>query len=692
MKQKMSRSIQLLTQSDFLKSGFGRAFSNAQNWLFVLSCVVYLFTRFWSLDRFPIYFFSDEAIQTVLASDLVNSNFFDGSGKFLPTFFQNVDKYSLGTTVYIQILPYLILGKSLIATRGISVLISMLGVLAVSFMMKHIFKDRYWWSAGLLLSITPAWFLHSRTAFEVVTMVSFYAVFIYCYLMCRSGSLGYLYAAIIFGALSFYSYNPGQVVVLITALLMVLLDWRYHWQMHSVNRKTLLLLVLVVMPFIRYLLESPGENLHHLGTLFSYWTQTLPISEKIGIYFSNYLFGLNPLYWYLPNQYDLSRHIMKGYGHILFVFAPLALIGLALVLRNLRSPTHRLVLAALLAAPTGAALVEISITRILMMVIPLTILAALGLSYCLQKLEEKIAIPRVVAWGLFSLLISVNIYMTADALRNGPVWFQDYGLQGMQYGGELVFSEVREYRQNHAETAIFVSSNWANNVEAMAHFFLPDPYLIYIVPIDSYISSYWPIDSDSLFVLTSEDFELAVKSHKFKEIRVEKELPYPNGKTGFYFARLKYVDNIQEIFAAEKANRHHLEEGNIQIGRQLVHVKFSQLDIGQLSDAFDGNPESVIRTKEANPLVLNLTFPEPLPLSEVSLRVGAAPTHVLVQIIGPNHQVIKAYSSDLAEAFENRDCNIEFGEPLLVNELIVTVERTDSSEPAHVHLWEVRLK
>lgn len=682
----MSQSVQPVTKWNLLKLGL-------QGWLFILTSAVYLLTHFWSLERFPIYFFSDEAIQTVLAADFVKWDFFDGAGRFLPTFFQNVDKYSLGTTVYLQVIPYLVFGKSLIATRGISALVSLLAVAAVSLTMKNVFKSRYWWIGGLLLSITPAWFLHSRTAFEVVTMVSFYAVFIYCYLMYRSGFLRYLYAAVLFGALSFYSYNPGQVVVVATGLLILLLDWRHHWQTRAISGKAAWLLIFFAIPFVRYLIENPGENLHHLETLFSYWTRSIPLSEKLRIYLSNYLFGLNPAYWYFPNHYDLPRHLMKGYGHILLVFAPLALIGLGLVMYNLRSPVYRLVLVALLAAPTGAAIVEISITRILMMVIPLTILTALGLSYCLQKLEEQIAHPRIVSWGLFALLISFNIYMTIDALRNGPLWFQDYGLAGMQYGGEQVFSEIQEYRQNHPQTAIFVSPNWANNVEALERFFLPeDLRLVYVVPVNSYVSSYWPIDSDSVFVLTPDDFELVVKSRKFKDIQVEKELPYPDQKTGFYFVRLKYVNDIQEIFSAEKVSRHVLQEEDIQLGVQLVHVKFSQLDIGQISDVFDNNPESVIRTKEANPLVLELIFPTARPLSGVSLRVGAAPMHILVRIIGSNHEIIKEYTRDLDAFFENRDCMIEFGALIQVSQLMVTIERTDSAEPINVHLWEVQLK
>lgn len=663
-----------------------------QSLFFALSVGVYLFTRFWFLDRFPIYFFSDEAIQALHASELVNNGFFGSSGRLLPTFFQNVDKLNLGATVYLQIAPFLLFGKSVVAVRGVSVLMSLLGVIATSLMMKNIFKSQYWWATGLFLSITPAWFLHSRTAFETVTMVSLYAVFLYCYLMYRSGVLNYLYIALIFGALSFYSYSPGQVVVVITGFLMLLIDWRYHWQQRATGRKAILLLILLIIPFVRYLIENPGENVHHLEVLFSYWIQPIPISEKLMIYFSHYLFGLNPVYWYLPNNIDLPRHIMKGYGHIFWATAPLALIGLGLVLRQLQSSAYRIVLVALLAAPAGAAIVDISITRILVMVIPITILTVIGLSYCLEKLNKISVFSQTYASVLFFLLIFVNIYMMVDALRYGPTWFQNYGLSGMQYGGQQVFSEVQKYQQEHPDTHILISPNWANNVEAIARFFLPDLHLVYFAAIDSYISAYWPIDSDSLFVLSADDFKRANNSQKFEEIQVEKVLPYPNGQPGFYFARLKYVDNIQDIFAAEAVARRILQESNVVIDQQQVQAKFSQIDLGQISDIFDGNPETFIRTKEANPFILNIIFPTERLISEISLRVGAHPMRITVELFDKGHRFSRTDSLELDAIFTNRDIKFDFDETIAVDELILKVERMDFPEPNQVHLWEVQLK
>jgi len=187
--------------------------------LFGLSLLTYLSTRLIGLVNFPIYFFTDEAIQTVLASDFVRDHFHNYDGDFFPTFFVNGGQYNLGTSVYLQIIPYLLLGKSVWVTRGIAVLATLMAAISVSLALRSIFKVRYWWAGTLVLSVIPAWFLHSRTAFETGLMVSLYAVFLFFYLLYRNRSPRYLYAALVFGALVIYTYSPGQMVMLVTGVL-----------------------------------------------------------------------------------------------------------------------------------------------------------------------------------------------------------------------------------------------------------------------------------------------------------------------------------------------------------------------------------------------------------------------------------------------------------------------------------------
>ena len=56
-------------------------------WLFLLGIAVYLLTRLIGPTDFPIYFFTDEAIQAQQAADLIARGFRDGHGTFLPTYF-----------------------------------------------------------------------------------------------------------------------------------------------------------------------------------------------------------------------------------------------------------------------------------------------------------------------------------------------------------------------------------------------------------------------------------------------------------------------------------------------------------------------------------------------------------------------------------------------------------------------------
>jgi len=49
--------------------------------------LVYLAVRLIGLATFPIYFFTDEAVQTVMAEDFVRDGLRNYNGELLPTYF-----------------------------------------------------------------------------------------------------------------------------------------------------------------------------------------------------------------------------------------------------------------------------------------------------------------------------------------------------------------------------------------------------------------------------------------------------------------------------------------------------------------------------------------------------------------------------------------------------------------------------
>jgi 4-amino-4-deoxy-L-arabinose transferase-like glycosyltransferase len=198
--------------------------------LFLLSLLIYLLVRVIGLEQFPIYFFTDEAAQTILAQDFLRDHFINYAGELWPTFFENGGKYNLGLSVYTQIIPLILFGRSIFVTRMVTVFFSFLAAIFVGLSARQFLKLKNWWVVVLVLSMTPVWFLHSRTGFETAMATSLYAIFIYFYLLYRFRSRKWLFAALICGALAFYSYAPMQVVVLFTGMLLLLLDGPYHLQ------------------------------------------------------------------------------------------------------------------------------------------------------------------------------------------------------------------------------------------------------------------------------------------------------------------------------------------------------------------------------------------------------------------------------------------------------------------------------
>lgn len=743
-------------------------------WLFIFAVAIYLVTRLIGLTQFPIYFFTDEAIQAQSMIDLIDNGYRDSMGTWLPTYFRNGEYYNLSMSVYLQWLPSILFGKSAFATRAVSVFVTLSAAVSIGIILRDIFKVKYWWTGTLFLSITPAWFLHSRTAFETAEFVAFYAGTLCAYLFYRYRSPHYLYLAIFLGALSFYTYSPAQVIVPLTGIGLLISDWRYHWGNRRVLLVGLALTIILALPYIRSMINNPNAPFAHLHTLWSYWFEKIPLSEKIARYLSEFGIGLSPWYWYIPNDRDLSRHLMKDYGNIMIATLPFALLGMAHVLNNLRLSACRTILIALLISPTAAAFVQISITRALVFVVPAAILTAIGFEQVLQWIQDpkerlielgtglrptsiriaagllilltgisiafiteentnRITIlalavilalqvsgvlerlaqsltrahistklnrwnpsQTIVALSAFVVLAGANAHMSNDALRNGPLWFRDYGMGGMQYGAFQIFNIIEQYLREHPDTQIIFSPDWANGTDVLARFFLDDPSLIRLGSIRGHITQKFPLDENTLFIMTPQEYDLALGSTKFTDIHVERIIPYPDGNPGFYFIRLRYVDDVDEIFAAEKTVRQVLRESAVPIDGQEVELRYSYLDSDFQAESialvFDSDPYTVAKTFESNPFVIEMTFPAPRMLSGFSIIIGSARVQVTLKCYpGRGAQPI-VYTFEGQGTRNQPELSFDLPTPTQVQVLQVETLDLFASDQAKIHIWELKLR
>jgi hypothetical protein len=664
--------------------------AQAAGLLFWLGLGLCLLTRFVALDKFPIYFFSDEAIQTMSAVDLIDRGFRDTAGNLFPAYFENGQQFNLSLSVWLQVLIAW-LPRSVWLTRGLPALISLAFPLSAGLWAKDFFRSKTWWLAPYVVIALPAWFLHSRTAFETSLGVSFYSLFLFFYLKYRLRSPKFLPLVLLFGACAFYSYAPLQLVVTMTGLILLIWDWRYHFSSKKAFLAGFLTLALLALPYFRFRLVYPQALAGHLHLLRSYWLSRIPLHQKLLIFVQKWINGFNPAYWFFPNQIDLARHQMKGIGHLPWFFLPACLVGFGKTVATIKEAPYRLTFIALFAGPLGAALVDISITRVLVMNLPFALLILTGFDWALKRMQKHPRLKTAAAFGIMLALTIFSVAMCLDAVREGPTWYPDYGLYGMQWGGRQISEKIETYLQENPDARLTLSPSWANNTDVIMRYFLDDPLPITIGTPMEYNLYYQEIQPNQVFVICAEEYEWLRENPKFEEIKVLDRLKLPDGKAGFYFVKFVYSPEAKEIFAREMEERSKPEEVAFDLFGQRVQIEHSRLDLGTIANAFDGNPATPLRTLEANPLEIRVYFSEPIELQRVSALVGAPATRLSVQVTTPDGET-HIFSQEAGRADVVRQIGTDFGKVLAAASLKIQVESLGEAEPTHVHLWELLLE
>jgi hypothetical protein len=667
---------------------FKKAFSPMG--LFIFGCALFTLTRFIRLPDFPLNFSSDEALTALRGLDLVRDKGFDYNHYLLPPLFINDSKYSLGTTVYLQILPLLTFGKSVWVVRGVSALVSLLGVIWFSLILRDIFKLRLWWVGAFLLGVTPAWFLFSRTAFETAQMTALYTGAIYYYLRYRSDKPKYLYISVVLAAMAFYAYLPGEVIVLVTLLAFTLLDIRYHFRNWKVSLPALGILILFALPMANFVRIHPEVYGGVLNNFDSFLGRDLPVVEKVLTYLENYLRGLSPITWYSPWVKDEPYYLMKHYGHILVVFLPLAIWGVIRLFKHRRKIELLAVLVPFFATPLAAAMVEIQVTRVLLEIIPYSLVTILGLEAAADWLEAHKFRQSWVTAGIVVLFSAGQIVMLANALTRGPTWWTNYGLSGMQFGSNVVFREALANSREHPETHFYISGGWIFKADDQLLFFVsPD------APIELGTPDMMPdriaSGEDLTFVVTPEEYQRLTETGDYEPIQVEKVIPCPDGSPCFRFIKLQFKPEVkQHLQAGIVEQAQPVETGAIWNGMKL-DAELTALSDGKAGNLFDGNNETFIRSAEINPLVVNLGFPQVTPLTGVQVRVGSEPVTVTVTVNPEDPQKKQVFTQSDGQSDGFKEILVDFGSAQDVEKLEIAVQNMLSPEKGFVHIWELRL-
>jgi hypothetical protein len=127
----------------------------------------------------------------------------------------------------------------------------------------------------------------------------------------------------------------------------------------------------------------------------------------------------------------------------------------------------------------------------------------------------------------------------------------------------------------------------------------------------------------------------------------------------------------------------------------IVTAKYSEVDIGRIEDAVDGNVDSLMRGKDVNPFIIEFEFEEPRAASELHLTVGT--------IANFSVRVILTFTDGSAQTIENiyhdlpNDPTVEIffpSSPSLIQSIHIEIMDTGPlpGDGYHIHVREITLK
>lgn len=521
--------------------------------LFFLGIGLFVFSRFYHLADFPIYFFCDEAFVGAETRYLLDNGFRDGQGRLLPMYYEKAPgRWVPQISLYLSLPVVWLWPVTVAALRSVTVVFCLFGAIATCLSIKWVEPhNRWWWLPMYFFCVTPVWFLHSRLAFETTLAVAFSSVFIGSYLLYRWRNPRYAWISLVAAISAFYSHLSGTTLIVFSLPLLALIDFRYHLKNWRSLVPILLCGLLSLFPCIYWLVTMPNALGQQLSVMHSPLVSGTPWTAALLVSFHKWLAGLDPFYWFSEGPQNQLRHIWKGRSMIPYWSAPLVALGIISCLLSPRKPGSVLFVTCLLISVTPLLWVDSHIMRGFYILAPLAYLVARGASTLHSWRRGKFlagALPMtVVALSLGYQTLA----MTREAIIDAPTWYNNYGLYGLQWGSQQLFGQaIPAYLKTHPNVTIQPSTDWANGVSTFPGYFLTQEYQqkLRFLPFEKIKPKPGFIIPDNhVFILSNSERKKVESSGKYKAIEPQLEILWPNGEVGFTFSALEFVDTSDEF-------------------------------------------------------------------------------------------------------------------------------------------------
>ena len=378
--------------------------------------------RFYKLSTLPPGLTWDEAGLGYNAYSILKTAR-DEHGTFLPLTFKSFGDYKPGLYVYLAV-PFIALtGLTEVAVRLPSVIAGTLAIFGVYLLVNQLFDKKKALLAALVLSLSP-WHIHfSRGAWEVNTFTSVLLFAIYFFIRSLKNSR-YFIPWVLLAASTIFIYQGAKMLTPLIFLGLLVIYFPQvkksfsSWLIPKSHKAVAIFSSLLLSFFFILNLTGPAGNRLARLSIFGYkpqlsgdklfHNQPLLTSQLIA---SRYLYHFSPEVLFYQGSTITERGNLPKQGMLYITEAFFLLLGFAALAKLKNKQSRNLVLSLLFLSPIPASmtLAEFSTFRALFIVIPLSIISALGLHYFLTKYKKIITLP-ILFFVILNIVLTINIY------------------------------------------------------------------------------------------------------------------------------------------------------------------------------------------------------------------------------------------------------------------------------------------
>lgn len=537
------------------------------SWSFILgiALVLAVFLRLYQLDQVPVALFGDEIDVGYQAYSLMQTGQ-DIYGRTMPVYIKSLAEFRAPLMIYSTIPFIWIFGLNEWGVRLAPAFWGIVSVFGIYLLTRQLFDKKVAVLATLILAVSPWHLQYSRASFEVTMLLSFLIFGTYFFLKGLQKPKLFIFSAILFG-LTPYIYSTALVFTPLLLLILVLTNKDFFLKRRKVFLYLLIPLIIVTLPALFSVVRGEARERFSVVSIFQDTVlldkiniarktpATTPVTESLThnkplafgqVFALNYLraFSFDFLFAQGDANFRQSIHEM-GELH-LYELIPL-LVGLWLLIKQ-ETKKKMLIGGWLLIAPIPAALTYdggYHATRLIVMLPALTIIAALGLEYILERwkiLALAILIVGTLNVGLY--LHRYHVHYPAESWR----WWQ--------YG----YSEVMNYigeNQNKYQTVV-INNTYEPALQRYLFYTKYDPALFHkqftgdrpkenIIPgvdgftLDNHIyfgkinNVGQTLKPGMLYVASARDeFPIDIRGQSFGNFTIAKTVVSPTGEPVFY--------------------------------------------------------------------------------------------------------------------------------------------------------------